>query len=185
VRADPPRRRGHITGPGAARPGIDLPLGDPGAARRRRSWGHDPGVPRAVGLAGGVLVHVPARAVPGAPPGRAVLLRRRRRRRAAAEAALLPRAGRVAVRRLRARRARGAAAREVPGRGRRGHAVAARRLRGVRGRHGPRAACGGSGAAPPAWRQRDVRRGVLLLRGEAEAADVRTPARRGRAVVTS
>jgi hypothetical protein len=187
VRADPAHRRGHIAGPRATRPGTDPPLGDLGAAHRHyHSRGHDPGVPRAVGLATGVLVRVPARPFPGAPPGRAVLLRHRRRR-AAAEAALLPRAGRVAVRRLRAHRASGAA----PGRGRgrcyRGHAAAARRLRDVRGRRGPRAACGGSGAAPPPWRwrQRDVRRGVLLLRGEAEAAGLRVPAGRGRDVVAS
>lgn len=88
---------GGIAGPGAARPGADLPLGDPGAARER----HDPGVPGAVGRRVRDVVDVPADPVPVAPPGRDVLLRRRRRR-ADLEAALLPAAGRVAVCGLRA-----------------------------------------------------------------------------------
>lgn len=169
---------GGIAGPGAARPGADLPLGDPGAARER----HDPGVPGAVGRRVRDVVDVPADPVPVAPPGRDVLLRRRRRR-ADLEAALLPAAGRVAVCGLRARGAR-AEAGQVGGRRGRGHARAARRLGGVRGRRGPRAAGGGGGAASPAGRQRDVRRGVLLLRGEAEEADVR-PAAGGRRAMGS
>jgi hypothetical protein len=177
VRADQPRRLDHTAGP--VRPGAGLPLGHPSAARRRKHnrRRHDPGVPGAVGHRD--LRHVPARPRAAPPPGRPVLLRCRRRRRAAPAAALLPAAGRVAARRVRAHRARGAA-QEVVGRGARGHASAARRLGGVRGRGGPRAA--GRGRGDPAARQRDVRRRVLLLRGETEADGVRAASGPGRDV---
>jgi hypothetical protein len=65
IRADnPPLRRGPAAAPGAARPSTDLSLGDACAAHRRHCRRHDPGVPRAVELPGGFLVHVPARPVP-------------------------------------------------------------------------------------------------------------------------
>jgi hypothetical protein len=53
----------HLRARRAARPSTRR---DPGAARR--SGGHDPGVPRAVGLDGGFLVPVPACPFPDAPP---------------------------------------------------------------------------------------------------------------------
>ncbi|BAS97902.1 Os06g0497500, partial [Oryza sativa Japonica Group] len=167
-----------------------------GAARPRRRVVHHPGVPGAVG---GRRRHLrlPARPVPAPSPRRPRLLQRRGRR-APAAAALLPRARRLDVRRVRAHRAAGSGGRRRRRRARRGalHGVggggggggggpagASRRRGGVRRRGGARSARGGCVAAAAAaavagGRQRDdggggVRRAVLLLPGEAEAAGVR------------